>query len=242
MLRLIGGFLIVLCAFVPAVALADSVATTGNATSVTQTSAELNGVIDPTYSDNVWAFEYSTARDFSVNPQVTKPQAVGSGTQAVSATVKGLTPNTTYYYRVAVYWQPGTGRPTYRTGDTVRFTTLAPAPQQGFGRAALGSAALKVRRGTALVTMRCQSGAAKKSLCLSKLTLTAQVRRHHAAVTCGTGKFSAWAPAARTVVIRLSKTCSNAVRSAHNHRLKATLHAVFLGGQPALSRSVTLRG
>ena len=47
-LRLIGGFMIVLAAFLPANAMADAVATTGNATSVTDTSARLNGVISPT--------------------------------------------------------------------------------------------------------------------------------------------------------------------------------------------------
>jgi len=241
MLRLIGGLLIVLCALVPAVALADAVASTGNATSITQTSAELHGVIDPTYSDNAWTFEYSTAPDFSVNPQVTHPQAAGSGTQAVSAAVSGLKPNTTYYYRVAVYWQSGTGSPSYRMGNTVSFTTLSPPPKESVGRVTVSGSALAVRHGSALVKMRCGYGAAKKSLCLSKLTLTAPIGRHHARVTCGTGKFGAWAPAAQTVKIPLAKPCLAALRAARRHRLKATLHAVFLGAQP-LSRAVTLRG
>jgi hypothetical protein len=75
-------------------------ASTGPATSVTPTSALLTSTVDPRGGATA-RFEYSTSSALA-GATVTAPQVVptGLGAQPVTATVTGLIPRTTYYYRI----------------------------------------------------------------------------------------------------------------------------------------------
>lgn len=98
-----------------AAALPDVV--TKDATNIAQSSAYLNGSVDPNDSStNVW-FEYGTTQSFgSFTPQVNQ----GSGDFSINfvSTVVGLQSNTTYYFRVAATNALGT-----IYGSTLSFTT-----------------------------------------------------------------------------------------------------------------------
>jgi hypothetical protein len=69
-------------------------------------------------------FQYSTSSTLA-SPTSTTPQNIGSGTtgQSVSASVTGLTPGTTYYYRVVATSTAGTTQ-----GSIMSFQTLAASP------------------------------------------------------------------------------------------------------------------
>lgn len=108
------------------------VVTTVIATSITNNSALLNGTVNPNgTSTNGW-FEYGTnpnSLSYSANNQ-----SVGNGTSAVSiyATLSGLSPNTTYYYRAGAQSSYGTvygavmSFTTTNTNQVVNYTGNAP--------------------------------------------------------------------------------------------------------------------
>ncbi|MFH0991057.1 MAG: DUF1565 domain-containing protein [bacterium] len=97
---------------------------TSAASSITSTSATLNGSVNPNSSSTTAYFEWSTNTSFS--PLNTTPvQNIGSGTTAsnISASLTSLTPGTTYYYRVFAQNTGGTVR-----GTTQSFSTIIQAP------------------------------------------------------------------------------------------------------------------
>jgi glycosyl hydrolase family 44/List-Bact-rpt repeat protein len=75
-------------------------ATTTAASNVTTTSATLNGTVNPNGSSTAAAVQWGTAAAYG---STTPEQSVGGGVTNVPvvASVAGLTPNTTYHYRVA---------------------------------------------------------------------------------------------------------------------------------------------
>jgi hypothetical protein len=96
--------LTLLAAAIPAAAAAQTpveqpVAVTGAADSVTETSANLNGSVDPNGTATTYHFEYGTSAGYGL---VTPEADAGSGTDpvAVKAPITGLTRNTTYHYRL----------------------------------------------------------------------------------------------------------------------------------------------
>jgi hypothetical protein len=100
-------------------------ATTVRAGDLTATGATLNGVVNPEGADTLYWFSYGTTRD---NEQGTDLRDAGSGTtqEAVSETISGLTPGTTYHFQLSAVGND------VAYGDDVTFTTAAastaPAP------------------------------------------------------------------------------------------------------------------
>jgi subtilase family serine protease len=92
-------------------------ATTGAATSVGETSATLNGTVDPNGAATQYHFAYGTTTAYgSLSPAV---DASGNGT-AVSADLTGLSAGTTYHYRLVATNAVGEA-----VGSDQTFTTLA---------------------------------------------------------------------------------------------------------------------
>ena len=83
------------------------VAVVRHATSVTQTSATLNGTVNPAGQATSYVFEYGTTRAYGAQ---TPAASAGSGTKptVVSTTIGTLAPNTTYHYRLAATSVNGT--------------------------------------------------------------------------------------------------------------------------------------
>lgn len=78
-----------------------------HATSVTQTSATLNGTVNPAGQPTSYVFEYGTTSAYGAQ---TSTASAGSGTKAtvVSTTIGALAPNTTYHFRLAATSVNGT--------------------------------------------------------------------------------------------------------------------------------------
>jgi hypothetical protein len=100
------------------------VVTTSAASGVTNGVATLNGMVNPEGAATTYQFQYGTSTGYgSVTPA--SPASAGSGSTAigVSAELSGLTPSTTYDYRLVATNASGT---TYGSNQT--FTTPAVTP------------------------------------------------------------------------------------------------------------------
>lgn len=80
---------------------------TGAPSQVHQTSAVLNGTVNPKGQATTYYFEYGTSSGYGLQ---TSPVSAGSGsgTVAVHATLTGLTTGTTYHYRLVAQNASGT--------------------------------------------------------------------------------------------------------------------------------------
>lgn len=102
-----------------AAAAAAPVASTSAASSVSSTSATLNGTVLPNKSPTNYYFQYGTSSAYG-SQTATQGPLNGNAGKSVSADVSGLTPSTTYHFRVVATSAGGTV-----SGSDVTFTTTA---------------------------------------------------------------------------------------------------------------------
>jgi len=97
-------------------------ATTQEATSITSDSATLNATVNPKGDPTSVVFEYGGTTNFGFSKPGTN---AGSGIENVSSvsTITGLTPETTYHFRVKAINNGGES-----VGENITFTTLALQP------------------------------------------------------------------------------------------------------------------
>jgi YVTN family beta-propeller protein len=95
--------------------------TTASATSITQTTATLNGSVNPNGIATTGWFEYGTDPTLTTNT-LTPTQTIGSGTsaQAMTANLINLTSGTAYYFRAVASNSAGPAK-----GSIFTFTTTA---------------------------------------------------------------------------------------------------------------------
>ena len=98
-------------------------AVTGNASSITATSATLNGTVNPSSRDTTWYFEYGTSTSYGTK---TTAKDAGSGTSnvSVSASITGLKSGTTYHFRLVATSDAGTARGSDQTFVPVASPTV----------------------------------------------------------------------------------------------------------------------
>jgi phosphodiesterase/alkaline phosphatase D-like protein len=122
-------------------------ATTGAALSLTSSSANVTGTVNPNGQSTTYSFQFGTTTSYGFQ---TNPQSAGAGTQdqIVSATVTGLDSGTTYHYRLIATNASGT-----TVGADMTFTTLGtpPSPPPSPPPTATTGAAVDVGRTSATV-------------------------------------------------------------------------------------------
>ncbi len=98
--------------------------TTGTAASITDTSAAVSGTVNPQGVDTLYAFQYGLTSSYAAGE--TSLQDAGSGSTDVieTASLTGLTPGTTYHFRIVAV-QPG-GAASYGSDETFTATGTAP--------------------------------------------------------------------------------------------------------------------
>ncbi|MEL7655615.1 MAG: choice-of-anchor Q domain-containing protein, partial [Bacillota bacterium] len=96
---------------------------TDPATDLTITGATLNGSVDANNGSTEVTFEYGTTASYGSSVTASQSPVSGDSAASVSCTLSGLTPNTTYHYRVTGENVAGTANGADRT-----FTTLAVPP------------------------------------------------------------------------------------------------------------------
>jgi hypothetical protein len=95
------------------------VAQTGGAQNVGTTTATMTGAVDPKNHTTGWYFEYGATAGYGTRTPWQRADA-NTGNRPVSAVLSGLTPGTTYHYRIVAASSAGTSR-----GADVAFTTVA---------------------------------------------------------------------------------------------------------------------
>ena len=98
-------------------------ATTNAATSVTSTGATLNGSINANNASTAVTFEYGLTTSYGNTVTADQSPVTGTSATVVSYTLTGLTPNTTYHYRVIGLNSEGT-----TNGGDMTFSTTDIAP------------------------------------------------------------------------------------------------------------------
>lgn len=95
---------------------------TGNATSITDTSAELNGTIDAIGDQTTYRFEYGLTTAYGSKAPAGAEGVAGAGVvpRAFSRPITGLQPSTTYHYRLVAKNSAGE-----TAGSDKTFVTLA---------------------------------------------------------------------------------------------------------------------
>ena len=96
---------------------AAPVVSSGSASAVSETEATLNGTVNPSEQETSYFFEYGTTTAYG---EKTAEASAGSGVSPVakSATVTGLTPSTTYHFRLVAKNATGTSHGIDRTFKT----------------------------------------------------------------------------------------------------------------------------
>jgi hypothetical protein len=102
-------------------------AVTGSASSVTPTSATLNGTVDPSGRPATWYFEYGTSTGYGQKTSV-KDAGSGAGATAVSAAVTGLSAGRTYHFRLVATNDAGTSSGADRTFVSSAVPTVTAKP------------------------------------------------------------------------------------------------------------------
>ena len=111
---------------------AAPVAVTGSATSVTVTSATLNGTVDPNSRATSWYFEYGTSTSYGTKTAV-KSAGAGTSTVNVSAPVSGLTRGRVYHYRLVAASDAGTSRGADQSFSTSTAPTVVTGSASSIG-------------------------------------------------------------------------------------------------------------
>jgi phosphodiesterase/alkaline phosphatase D-like protein len=101
-------------------------ASTGRAASISTTSANLTGSVDPQGQSTTYYFQYGTTTAYGSQ---SSPSSAGAGTAytVVSAAVGGLTPATTYHYRLVATNPTGTSFGADKAFTTAR-APITPPP------------------------------------------------------------------------------------------------------------------
>ncbi len=93
--------------------------TTNAASSIVQQSATLNGTVNANNLSTAVTFEYGTDTNYGTSVTATESPVGGTSGTTVSKVISGLTPSTTYHYRVVAVNTAGT-----TNGSDQTFTTL----------------------------------------------------------------------------------------------------------------------
>ncbi len=99
--------------------------TTNAATSVGSAGATLNGSLTVGATSTVAGFQYGTSSTLASPSSVSATPSPVTNTTAVTAALSGLTPSTTYYFRVTGTTNAGTPTEGVLYGDILSFTTDA---------------------------------------------------------------------------------------------------------------------
>lgn len=105
--------------------LQEATVTTSAATSVTNNSATLNGVVNANNNSTVVTFDYGTSTSYGLSATAAQSPVTGSSVVNVSADISGLSMGITYHYRIKGVSAAGTVNGTDMTFVTQQLATVS---------------------------------------------------------------------------------------------------------------------
>jgi hypothetical protein len=229
-------------------------AATEAASAVTQTSATLNATVNPnSVAVSDCHLVYGTSTSYGASVPCSSLPGSGSSPAAVSAPVTGLSPNTTYHFRILATNTEGPGEGSDRTFTTQAVPTPAsPAPAQQEtppGQAVLsslqrntapvpdvelvGTSLTASASGVVPVKVSCPAAETTCTGIVTLQTLTAvsagatghRSSRRKAILTLSSGSFTVAAGHSTTVTLHLSATARKLLARTHVLRARVTIVA-----------------
>jgi hypothetical protein len=205
-------------------------AITGDATSVSRTTATINGEIRPHSTEAGFHIEYGPTSSYgAAAPTPDTPVGSDDTSHPVSQGLVGLAPATTYHYRVVATFAGGTAPGSDRT-----FTTASdlgsPMP---FGGIAVPRKTLTVKHGKVSETLGCPANAVDNCVGTTTLRTAGKVvppklvaaKKKAKILTLGRGTFSIPAGKTRKVTIKLSNAALKLLARKHTLKGKQTIVA-----------------
>ncbi len=170
--------------------------TTNAATSVGSAGATLNGSLTVGATSTVAGFQYGTSSTLASPSSVSATPSPVTNTTAVTAALSGLTPSTTYYFRVTGTTNAGTDTEGILYGDILSFTTDADGATTTTAAATTTTATVTTTTTAAATT----TTAAETTTTAAVTTTTAAETTTAAAVTTTAAATTTTAAAATTTV------------------------------------------
>jgi len=219
-------------------------ATTEAAAAVTSQSAMVSGSVNPKGAPTTFHFEYGTTTAYGRSTPVTE---AGSGNTAVAAatTVGGLSPATTYHYRIVAANAGGVTKGSDRTFTTTvpavgPPATQPPATTPPFPGIELASPKLTYARAAITVRLMCPVGTSGR--CSGRTTLTARRRPSARQVSLGRAAFSIAPGSGASVKVRVTRAGRRLFHRASRRRGRAVnLTRDGAGRSKTTTTAVTIR-
>jgi hypothetical protein len=221
-------------------------ATTGPAGAVTEQSVTLSANVNANGAPTSYRFEYGPTAAYGSTTSTTG--AGSGGAVAAAATLSGLSPATTYHYRIVATNAGGVAKGADQTFITTAPTSLplttpsstASTPTPAFAGVRLVSTRLSfVRR---FITLKLTCPAATVMRCSGRTKLTARRRRTGSPVTLARATFSIAAGQQGTVRVPVSRAGRRRLSGVRRLRARATNAARSGAGESKTTvAAVTIR-
>lgn len=194
---------------------------TGAPSGVTQTAASVAGTVNPNGFSSTCQFQYGTTTAYGSTAACGSAPGSGSSAVAVSATLSGLTPGTTYHYRLV-----GTNAGGSANGSDQTFTTSAVTPPTCAIDASLCPDLVLITRSATVsrssVALKVSCVGTAGGSCKGILKLTAKVKQGKKTKTIRVGQASVNLLAGKGATLKVKLTSAAKKILAKKHVLKAS--------------------
>jgi hypothetical protein len=210
-------------------------ATTGGANSVRARQASVAGTVNPGQLGTTYFFRFGRTAAYGARTAAAGAGA-GAGNVVALATLRRLTPNATYHYRLVVANPDGTVTGADRTFRTARLP---------FPGVKILTSTTTVKDGVAKIGVACPGPQAVLTRCTGSLRLTKRVKRHGKKRTLNLGRAGLTIASGKSKILKveLSEAGRKLVETKGKLTATATARSVDArGGKPQVStRKLTLK-
>jgi hypothetical protein len=188
-------------------------AVTGGASAVTTSTATVAGSVNPQAFTIAYQFQYGKTPAYGSTTAAGSP-GVGVAAVPVAAGIAGLTPNTTYHYRLVAIRQ---GSVVAAGADQTFRTAAPPKPPLRFTPRATFTRKQHLRKRVVVLTLSCGTA------CRSTVTARVKIKGRRGTIKLKTVRVNIGAGARKQVRLKLSKSLAATIRKALRRHRRVTV-------------------